>query len=105
MKVVLGFVLLAATLKYLSNIDAVMQWGVLTRERFVAAWVVLFALPGLYLLGMLPLEGVKRDQQMGTVRLLIASAFLVFALSLLPGMFGRAVGRTGRLRAAGGRRE
>jgi thiol:disulfide interchange protein len=58
-KVVLGFVVLACALKYLGNIDQVLQLGILTRERFLAAWLVLFTLPGLYLLGMLRLEGVK----------------------------------------------
>ena len=50
-KVVLGFIVLAVMLKYLSNVDQVLQTHLLTRERFLAAWIVLFALPGLYLLG------------------------------------------------------
>lgn len=55
-KVVLGFVVMAVMLKYLSNVDQVLQTHFLTRERFLAAWIVLFALPGLYLL-RLPLYG------------------------------------------------
>ena len=55
-KVVMGFVLLAAMLKYASNIDQVLQLGWLTRERFLAGWFVLFTLAGLYL-GLLRLEG------------------------------------------------
>ncbi|MCL4854549.1 MAG: redoxin, partial [Bryobacteraceae bacterium] len=43
-KVVLGFIILAAMLKYISNVDQVLQWNLLTRERFLSAWVVLFAL-------------------------------------------------------------
>jgi thiol:disulfide interchange protein DsbD len=95
-KTVLGFVVLAVMFKYLSNIDQVMQWGVLTRERFLAVWVVLFAMPGLYLLGLLRMEGIKPDEHVGTGRALTASAFLIFALSLVPGMFG---GRLGELDA------
>ena len=91
-KVVLGFVILAAALKYLSNIDQVLQLGLLARERFLAAWVVLFALPGLYLLGLLRLEGIEPEERLGTVRTLIGAAFLMFALSLLPGMFGARLG-------------
>ena len=68
--------------------DQVLQWGFLTRERFLAAWIVLFAMAGLYLLGFLRLEGVKPDEPLGLGRLLTGMAFLVFALSLLPGMFG-----------------
>jgi thiol:disulfide interchange protein DsbD len=91
-KVVMAFVILAAMLKYLSSLDQVLQWGFLTRERFLAAWVVLFAMPGLYLLGYLPLEGVKRDEQMGLGRLFTGIAFLIFSVSLLPGMFGGKLG-------------
>ncbi|MFB3779385.1 MAG: protein-disulfide reductase DsbD family protein [Bryobacteraceae bacterium] len=95
-KIVLGFIILAAMLKYVSNVDAVLQWNILTRERFLAAWVVLFSLAGLYLLGFLRLEGVKPDEKLGVGRLLVAGALLAFALGLLPGMFG---GRLGELDA------
>ncbi|HEY3742854.1 MAG TPA: cytochrome c biogenesis protein CcdA [Bryobacteraceae bacterium] len=95
-KVVMGFIILAAMFKYLSNIDLVMHWGLLTRDRFLAAWFVLIALAGLYLLGFLRLEGIKSDDHLGVGRLLTASAFLIFAFSLLPGMFG---GRLGELDA------
>ena len=91
-KIVLGFVILAAMFKYLSNIDVVLQLGLLTRERFLAIWIVLFALPGLYLLGLLRMEGVDADAKAGTARVLTAAAFLGFALSLLPGMFGARLG-------------
>jgi thiol:disulfide interchange protein DsbD len=91
-KVVMGFVLLAVMLKYISNIDQVLQAGILTRERFLAAWFVLFAMPGLYLLGLLRLEGVDPSARLGVGRLLAASALLVFAFSLLPGAFGARLG-------------
>ncbi len=92
LKVVLGFVILAAMLKYLSNVDQVLQWNLLSRERFLALWAVLFALPGLYLLGLVPMEGVRRDEEVKPGRLMIATLFLGFALSLLPGMFGVRLG-------------
>lgn len=95
-KIVMGFIILAAMLKYLSNVDVVMQWNLLTRERFLAAWVVLFALPGLYLLGFLRMEGIGKDEAVGLGRLLAGSAFLIFSISLVPGMFG---GRLGELDA------
>lgn len=95
-KVVMGFVILAASLKYLASLDQVLRWGWLTRERFLAAWIVLFAMAGLYLLGFLRLEGIKPDERMGLPRLLTAMAFLIFAISLAPGMFG---GRLGDLDA------
>jgi thiol:disulfide interchange protein DsbD len=91
-KVVMGFIVLAAMFKYLAAIDQVMQWNSITRERFLAIWVVLFAMAGLYLLGFLPLEGVKRDDRIGLGRLLTSAGFLAFALSLIPGMFGSHLG-------------
>jgi thiol:disulfide interchange protein DsbD len=95
-KVVLGFIVLAVMLKYLGNVDQVLQTHWLTRERFVAAWVVLFALPGLYLLGLLSMEGMKRDDRLGVGRALAAALFLIFSISLVPGLFG---GRLGDLDA------
>jgi thiol:disulfide interchange protein len=91
-KVVMGFVVLAAMLKYLSNIDVALQWNVLTRERFLAAWFVLFALAGLYLLGFLRLEGVRAEDTLGIGRMLVGALFLIFAFSLIPGMFGGQLG-------------
>jgi thiol:disulfide interchange protein len=91
-KVVMGFVVLAAMLKYVASVDQVMQWNLLTRERFLAAWVVLFAMAGLYLLGFLQLEGVSKDEPLGLGRLLTGALFLAFAISLAPGMFGGKLG-------------
>jgi thiol:disulfide interchange protein len=93
-KVIMGLVILAFMLKYLSNVDQVLQWNLLTRERFLAAWIVLFAMAGLYLLGFVRLEGIKPDEPVGMGRLLIGMAFVIFAISLFPGMFG---GRLGEL--------
>jgi thiol:disulfide interchange protein len=91
-KVVMGFLILAAMLKYLSAIDQVMQWNALTRERFLSGWIVLFALAGLYLLGLLRLPGVKPEDTVGVTRLLAGAAFLIFSISLVPGMFGARLG-------------
>jgi thiol:disulfide interchange protein len=91
-KVVMGFIILAWSLKYLSSVDQVLQWNALTRERFLAMWIVLFASAGLYLLGFLRLEGIKPDDHMGLGRLLCGMAFLAFAISLAPGMSGGKLG-------------
>src|SRR5579864_8527362 len=91
-KVVMGFVILAASLKYLSSVDQVLGWGILTRDRFLAAWIVLTAMAGLYLLGFVRLEGIKPDERMGLGRLLTGMAFLVLALSFVPGMSGGRLG-------------
>jgi thiol:disulfide interchange protein len=91
-KVVMGFVILAASLKYFASMDQVLGWGVLTRERFLAAWIVLTAMAGLYLLGFVRLEGIKPDDRMGLGRLLTGMAFLILALTFVPGMFGGRLG-------------
>jgi thiol:disulfide interchange protein DsbD len=91
-KVVMGFVILAASLKYLASVDQVLRWGFLTRERFLAAWIVLFAMAGLYLLGFLRLEGIKPEDRMGVGRLITGMAFVIFAISLFPGMSGARLG-------------
>ena len=93
-KVVMGFLVLAAMLKYLYSLDAVLQTGFLTRERFLAAWVVLFAMAGFYLLGLVRLPGISADSELGVSRLLIGMALVIFAITLIPGMFG---GRLGEL--------
>jgi thiol:disulfide interchange protein len=91
-KVVLGFVVLAISVKYLSSADQILQTGWISREMFLAAWIVLFALPGLYLLGFLRLEGIKPEDHLGVGRVLIAALFLMFSISLLPGLFGASLG-------------
>jgi thiol:disulfide interchange protein DsbD len=91
-KVVMGFFVLAAMLKYLYSLDAVLQTGFLTRERFLAAWVVLFAMAGFYLLGFVRLPGISADAELGVPRLLIGMAFVVFAITLIPGMLGGRLG-------------
>ena len=92
-KVVMGFVLVAAMVKYLSNVDQVLQLGWITRERFLAAWFVMFTLAGLYLLGLLRLEGVDASEPLRIGRLMVGSFFLAMACSLLPGMFGAPLGQ------------
>lgn len=96
-KITMAFLILAASLKYLSNVDQMYQWWVLTRERFLAVWVVLFALAGFYLLGRLRIgEASAENESVGLGRLTAGGLFLVVALSLVPGMFG---GRLGELDA------
>ncbi len=91
-KVVMGFIVLAAMLKYLSSIDQVLQWNVLTRERFLAAWIVLFAMAGFYLLGFVRMEGIAKDEPLGPGRLLTGMLFVIFSLTLVPGMSGGKLG-------------
>ncbi len=98
-KVTMGFLVLAASVKYLSNVDQVYQWWILTRERFLAIWIVLLALAGFYLLGRLRIGdagGESAGESIGLGRLALGGLFLILAVSLIPGMFG---GRLGELDA------
>ncbi|HUA60919.1 MAG TPA: cytochrome c biogenesis protein CcdA [Verrucomicrobiae bacterium] len=95
-KIVMGFMIVAFSLVYLAKLDQTLGWGLVTRGRFLAAWVVLFAMAGLYLLGFLRMEGVKSDESVGLGRLITGIVLLIFAISLLPGMFG---GNLGNLEA------
>ncbi len=91
-KVVMGFIVLAAMMKYLYSLDAVLQTGFLTRERFLAAWIVLFGMAGLYLLGFVRLPGISADHELGVSRLLIGMFLVVGAFTLIPGMLGARLG-------------
>jgi thiol:disulfide interchange protein len=91
-KVVMGFLVLAFMLKYLYSLDAVLQTGLLTRERFLAIAIVLLVMAGLYLLGYVRLPGISPEAELGVARLLIGIAFIGGGLSLVPGMFGGKLG-------------
>ncbi len=91
-KVVMGFLVFAAMLKYLHNVDDVLHTGYLTRERFLAGWVVLAVMMGAYLLGFLKLPGFSADEEIGAGRLVFGMAAIAMGLSFVPGMFGARLG-------------
>jgi thiol:disulfide interchange protein DsbD len=91
-KVTLGFVELAAALKFLSNADLVWGFNLLSRPLAIAITVVLFVLAGLYLLGKLRMKHEPAVEGIGSLRLLAATAFLGTALYMLPGLFGARLG-------------
>lgn len=87
-KVVMGFCLLAFSLKYFSNIDQNYHLNLISRELYLAIWIVLCVLCGMYILGKIRFKMDSEVKNIGFFRMLIAAAFFVFALYLLPGMFG-----------------
>jgi len=87
-KVVLGFLELALALKFLSNVDLAYHWGFLKREIFIAIWIVIFGMMGLYLLGKIRLSHDSEMPHLGTVRLLFAIITLTFTVYLIPGLWG-----------------
>lgn len=87
-KVVLGFIELILSLKFLSVADLAYGWGILDREIFVALWIVLFALLGLYLLGKMRFSHDAPVETVGIPRFFLAVASFSFAIYLLPGLWG-----------------
>jgi len=87
-KVVLGFIILAFSLKFISNIDQTYHLGLLSREVYLAIWIVLFILLGIYFLGKIKFSHDSDVPYVSVPRLVLAIASFVFALYLLPGMFG-----------------
>ncbi|MGY5351185.1 cytochrome c biogenesis protein CcdA [Wenyingzhuangia sp. IMCC45533] len=91
-KVVLGFLELALAFKFLSNADLVMQAHWLEREVFIAIWIVLFLMLGLYLLGKIRLpHDYQAVEQLSVTRLVLAMISFVFVVYLIPGLFGSPV--------------
>lgn len=94
-KVTLGFLELALAMKFLSNADLSQGWRLLDREVFIAIWVVLFALLGLYLLGLLRFrhdDALPSNDfglpHLSVPRFMLAASSLIFALYMMPGMWG-----------------
>ena len=88
-KVVLGFIELALSLKFLSVADLAYGWHILDREVFLALWIVIFALLGLYLLGKFNFAHYgPADSSVGTVRFFLAMVSLAFTVYLVPGLWG-----------------
>ena len=87
-KVVLGFVEVALGLKFLSVADQTYHWGILDREVYLAIWIVVFTLLGLYLLGKIRFEHDEPVEHISVPRLGLAIAVLSFVVYLIPGMWG-----------------
>jgi thiol:disulfide interchange protein DsbD len=87
-KVVLGLLELALALKFLSNVDLAYNWGLLTREIFIAVWVVIFVILGFYLLGKLKFSHDSDIPYVSIPRLILAIISFSFVVYLIPGMWG-----------------
>ncbi len=85
-KIVFAFVELALMIKFLSNADLVMHWGILKREVFFGLWVLISLAAALYLFGILKFRHDPPPAKLGAGRKLLATAFLLFALYLIPGV-------------------
>ena len=88
-KVVLGFVELAFALKFLSVADLTKGWGILDRETFLALWIALFILLGMYLLKIIRLpHDDPSDKTAGVTGFFGALISFAFAIYMIPGLWG-----------------
>lgn len=87
-KVVLAFLELALSLKFLSVADLAYGWHILDREVFVALWIVIFASLGFYLLGKLRFPHDDEIQTVSVPRYFMATISLAFAVYMVPGLWG-----------------
>ncbi len=91
-KVLLGFIELAAAIKFISNVDLVLGWGLVSRPFAIAAWIAIFLVAGLYVLGVFVLKHEKKPEFVTTGRLLLALPFFLFSFYLMPGLMGASLG-------------
>lgn len=87
-KVVLGFIELILSLKFLSVADMAYGWHILDREVFLSLWIVMFVLLGMYLLGKLRFAHDGETDRVGVPRFFLAIASFSFAVYLVPGLWG-----------------
>ena len=87
-KVVLGFIEVALGLKFLSVADQTYHWGLLDREVYLAIWIAVFALMGLYLLGKIRFAHDEPVEYISVPRLALAIGVFAFVVYLIPGMWG-----------------
>jgi thiol:disulfide interchange protein len=87
-KVVLGFIMLAFSMKFLVTIDSVYSLRILSRDLFLAIWIILFSLLGFYLMGKIKFSHDSDLQYIGTFRLFLIIVVFSFVVYLIPGLFG-----------------
>ncbi len=87
-KVVLGFIMLAFSLKFLMTIDSVYTLNIISRDIYLAIWIVIFTLMGFYLMGKIKFAHDSDLPHIGTFRLFMIIAVFSFVVYLIPGLFG-----------------
>lgn len=87
-KVLLGFFELAFSLKFLSVADMTYGWGILNRDTFLAIWIVIFLLAGMYILRLIRFKDEAENEGITVWRLFGGGATWAFAIYLIPGLWG-----------------
>lgn len=87
-KVVLGFIELAFAFKFLSNADLVLQAHFLEREVFLAIWIAIAVMLGMYLLGKIRFPHDSPLEKVNTFRVVLSLLFFSLAIYMIPGLNG-----------------
>jgi thiol:disulfide interchange protein DsbD len=87
-KVILGFLELALGLKFLSIADQTYHWHILDREVYLAFWIVIFFLMGMYLIGKLKFNHDSDLPFISVPRIIMAIVVFSFVVYMIPGMWG-----------------
>ena len=90
-KVTMGFLELGAAMKFLSNADLVLGWGVFTYHSVLATWTVIALMMGFYILGKIQLPHDSKLEVIGVPRLMLSIIFLTFGLYLGRGLIGQPI--------------
>ena len=91
LKITLGFVELAFSLKFLSVADLAYGWHLLDRETFLALWIAIFFLLGLYLIGKLKFQSdvmMGESKPMPVPCVMLGLVSFAFAIYMVPGLWG-----------------
>jgi thiol:disulfide interchange protein DsbD len=91
-KIALGFIELAAAVKFISNADLVWQWGIVSRPFAISIWIALSLLAAGYFLGLYAMGHEKRPASISMPRFALSLPFLVFSIYLIPGLLGASLG-------------
>ncbi len=88
----MGFLEIAAAMKFLSNADLIWRWGIFTRQVVLAIWIALGVMTVLYLLGKFMMPHDSPLVSVSAMRTIVATAFLAISIWLTTGLFGRPLG-------------
>lgn len=91
-KVSMGFLEIAAAMKFLSNVDLIWKWGIFTRPFVLSIWIAIGIILAIYLLGKFQLFHDTKPEKIGAIRLISAILSLAISFYLLTGLFGAKLG-------------
>jgi thiol:disulfide interchange protein len=91
-KVAMGFLEVAAAMKFISNVDLVWKWGIFTRDVVLAVWIAIGVILTVYLLGKFQLSHDSKPERLGAFRMFAAVISLAVSFYLLTGLFGAKLG-------------